>query len=72
MTLRFLRAALTLSLASLTGAAVADTTLLYNVNGWTATASPEKLDMLPTKLVFEPFTKYNLSDPTAPPLLALI
>ena len=39
MTLRFLRAALTLSLASLTGAAVADTTLLYNVNGWTATAS---------------------------------
>ncbi|MEE3109953.1 MAG: hypothetical protein VX323_07905, partial [Pseudomonadota bacterium] len=39
MTLRFLRAALTLNLASLTGAAVADTTLLYNVNGWTATAS---------------------------------
>ena len=39
MTLRSFRAALTLSLASLSGAAVADTTLLYNVNGWTATAS---------------------------------
>ena len=39
MTLRSFRAALTLSLASLSGAAMADTTLLYNVNGWTATAS---------------------------------